>query len=101
TDVMVGNPCALAAAMWLAAAPLPSQGAGFSEVPSPPRRVLHVHLTEDIVTLDWNQSVHEVDLPLILNLQEGLTHLDKNLKPQPSVAESWKYDSTGTQLKFK
>jgi oligopeptide transport system substrate-binding protein len=76
-------------------------GVATADGPPAPRRVLHVHLPEDIVTLDWNQSVHEVDLPLILNLQEGLTMLDRDLRPVPAIAESWKYDSTGTQLKFK
>ena len=78
-----------------------SLGVASSDGLSPPRRVLHVHLPEDIVTLDWNQSVHEVDLPLILNLQEGLTVLDRELRPVPAIAESWQYDSTGLLLKFK
>src|SRR5262249_21461530 len=32
---------------------------------------------------------------------EGLSILDKNLSAVPGIAESWKYDLTGTQLKFK
>src|SRR4051794_2015895 len=96
---MVGKRGLLAATLLLAATA--SLGAGVTDAPMPPRRVLHVHLPEDIVTLDWNKSVHEVDLPLILNLQEGLTHLDRDLKAVPAIAEKWTFDSTGTQLKFK
>lgn len=81
--------------------PLPAATPAPTAAPHPQGRSLRIHLREDVVTLDWNKSVHEVDLPIILNLQEGLTALDRHLRPVPAIAESWSYDATGTELKFK
>lgn len=63
-------------------------------------RVLRIHHSADNITLDWARSASELDLPLILNIQEGLTSLGRDFKVQPALAESWSYDETGTVIHF-
>lgn len=67
---------------------------------APTGKTLRVHQANEKVLLDWFRSTSEGDLPLILNLQEGLTTLTSDLKIKPAIAESWSYDETGTVIHF-
>ena len=38
-------------------------------------------------TFDWNQASTLVETPIMMNIMEGLTEVDQNLKPKPCLAE--------------
>jgi oligopeptide transport system substrate-binding protein len=44
-------------------------------------------LLAEPTTLDWQQASTSVETPIMMNLMEGLTEVDTNLKPQPCLAE--------------
>lgn len=49
--------------------------------------VFKFRLLAEPATFDWHQASTAVETPLMMNLMEGLTEVDKNLKPVPCLAE--------------
>ncbi len=49
--------------------------------------IFKFRLLAEPASFDWHQATTAVETPLMMNLMEGLTEIDKNLKPVPCAAE--------------
>src|SRR5690606_37621588 len=83
----------------LAAAPISDLRA--EDEPGPPRNTVRFRIKNDPATLDWNLAHTSYETYVIMNLMEGLVHLDSDLKPAPALAESWEVSKDGKQYTFK
>ena len=62
-------------------------------------RTFHVRLAEDLGTLDWNYG--EVSPEIVYQLMEGLFRADKNGKPVPAAAASFRWNENKTEMTVK
>lgn len=51
-------------------------------------------------TLDWSLATDHVSADILVNLMEGLVIFDKDLKPQPAMAENWEISPDGKTYTF-
>ncbi len=70
-------------------APLPS------DVPT-----FRMTLSNEPPTLDWNLATDSVSFTVLINLMEGLTEYDEQLRPRPAVARSWEVSPDGRTYRF-
>ena len=63
-------------------------------------KVFRVNLGTEPPSLDWSLATDHVSFNVIANLMVGLTEFDKNLKPAPVIAKSWKVLDGGRQIVF-
>jgi oligopeptide transport system substrate-binding protein len=61
---------------------------------------LRVNLGTEPPSLDWSLATDHVSFNVIANLMVGLTEFDKELKPAPVIAKSWKILEGGTKIVF-
>jgi oligopeptide transport system substrate-binding protein len=52
-----------------------------------PAATFKFRLLAEPTTFDWHQASTSVETPLMMNLMEGLSEVDGNLKPKPCLAE--------------
>jgi oligopeptide transport system substrate-binding protein len=52
-------------------------------------------------TLDWNKAHTPIETYVLMNIMEGLVAFDSNLKPIPSLAQSWTISPDGRTYTFK
>ncbi len=59
----------------------------FSFQPSSLASTFKFRLMAEPTSFDWQQASTSMETPLMMNLMEGLTEVDTNLKPKPCLAE--------------
>jgi oligopeptide transport system substrate-binding protein len=64
-------------------------------------RTFTFRLPGEPTTLDWNLAQTPYEIYLLMNLMEGLVHLDEHLKAQPALAESWQVSDDQRTYTFK
>jgi len=57
-------------------------------------------LSNEPPTLDWNLATDSVSFDVLINLMEGLTEYDGQLRPRPAVARSWEVSPDGRTYLF-
>jgi len=59
-----------------------------------------INISSEPPTLDWSLATDSVSFDVVNNIMEGLTQFDKDLHPQPAVAERWEFLDGGRRLLF-
>ena len=54
-----------------------------------------------LTSLDPSEAEDFITVRVLMNLGWGLIRLDKNLSPEPALAESWRVSSDGKKYIFK
>ena len=80
------------------AAGLTRPAARTSRLPHP--QVFRMTLSNEPPTLDWNLATDSVSFTVLINLMEGLTEYDEDLRPRPAVARSWEVSKDGRVYRF-
>ncbi|MBI3812446.1 MAG: peptide ABC transporter substrate-binding protein [Nitrospirae bacterium] len=57
-------------------------------------------LSNEPPTLDWNLATDSVSFTVLINLMEGLTEYDEQLRPRPAAARSWDVSRDGRVYLF-
>lgn len=70
-----------------------------SEIPNP-EGVFRMTLSSEPPTLDWSLATDNVSFDVITNIMEGLTQFDRNLNPQPAIAERWEISGNGKKITY-
>ena len=68
---------------------------------SSPASTFKFRLMAEPSSLDWQQASTLIETPILMNLMEGLTEVDPNLKPKPCLAEKIEVNKTQTVYTFK
>ncbi len=82
------------------AAPTESAAATPAGPPLAAEQILRIDLGVEPPTLDPNLAQDSTSLAVLNGLQRGLVYYDKDLKPTPSVAESWDVTNEGKTITF-
>lgn len=64
------------------------------------KKILRVHVTTFPETIDPQKMSTSNEIGIAEMIYEGLTRLDKNLKPAPAAAEKWSFNDKGDALTF-
>jgi oligopeptide transport system substrate-binding protein len=64
------------------------------------KKILHVHVTTYPETIDPQKMSTSNEIGIAQLIYEGLTRLDKDLKPAPAAAEKWSFNEKGDALTF-
>ena len=64
------------------------------------RNILKFNLTTEPPSLDWSITTDSSSVQVLNNLMEGLCRYDKNLNPQPALAQSWEVKEGGRKYIF-
>lgn len=62
---------------------------------------LNFRLNAEPETLDWNRAHTPIETYILMNIMEGLVSLGGGLKPEPTLAQSWKISNGGRTYTFK
>jgi oligopeptide transport system substrate-binding protein len=62
---------------------------------------LHLRLTGEPATLDWNLATSSHETYLIMNLMQGLVEEGEDLKPRAALAEKWDISPDGLTYVFE
>ncbi|HET6465880.1 MAG TPA: peptide ABC transporter substrate-binding protein [Nitrospiria bacterium] len=68
--------------------------------PVPDGSTFRMTLSNEPPTLDWNLATDSVSFDVLINLMEGLTEYDEQLRPRPAVARSWEVAPDGRTYLF-
>ncbi|MBI3595711.1 MAG: peptide ABC transporter substrate-binding protein [Nitrospirae bacterium] len=68
--------------------------------PGPAEPTFRMTLSNEPPTLDWNLATDSVSFDVLINLMEGLTEYDEQLRPRPAVARSWEVSPDGRTYLF-
>ncbi len=83
----------------LALCALLALGCGGEEM-RPAARELRINLETEPPSLDWSLATDGVSIIAIQQLMRGLTRLDRDLRPQPDLAERWSISPDGRTYTF-
>ncbi len=72
---------------------------GAKERPQYLAGIFRMNLGTEPPTLDWNLATDSTSFDVIVNIMEGLTEYDRELKPVPALASSWQVQ--GKKIIFK
>jgi len=64
-------------------------------------KTLFFRLSSQPETLDWNKANSTIATHILLNVMEGLLHLDEQLQIVPALAESYSWSNHQKQITFK
>lgn len=62
--------------------------------------IFRMTLSNEPPTLDWNLATDSVSFTVLINLMEGLTEYDEELRPRPAAARSWEVSPDGLTYHF-
>jgi oligopeptide transport system substrate-binding protein len=85
----------------LAAMAVGAPSAAHAAIQADPSKTFTLRIQGEPETLDWNKAHTPIETYLLMNLMEGLVGFDANLKPVPSLAQSWTLSPDGRTYTFK